>query len=329
MTGPTAGKERPAPRPEAEDADDGARVRTHVGLLSVSMDLGAGRRGVDMGPSAIRIAGLTEQLEALGHQGVELGTVRAREPETTLEGEAPARYLSEIVQVSRRSRDRLREGLAKGVLPLILGGDHSISLGSVPAVADHHRRESGRDIGVIWVDAHTDMNTPETSPSGNVHGMALAALAGRGPRDLVQLAERTPAVAPENICVLGARSVDRQERTMVQDTGIRVFTMSEIDDRGMPACIDEALLRAADGTAGVHLSFDLDSIDPKAAPGVGTPVSGGLTYREAHLVCEKVAGTGRLVGMDMVELNPVLDVRNETALLAVELIASALGKSIL
>lgn len=314
---------------EAATRAPDAPLPSHVGVLSVGMDLGAGRRGVDMGPSAIRIAGLTKELEALGRDPVELGSIRAQEPETTVEGDAPARYLSEIIQVSQRSRDRIREGMAGGLLPLVLGGDHSISLGSVAAVADHHRQESGREIGLIWVDAHTDMNTPETSPSGNVHGMVLAALVGRGPEGLAKLAERTPAVSPDNICVLGARSVDRTERSMVEGSGIRVFTMSEIDDRGMPACIDEALMRAADGTAGVHLSFDLDSIDPKAAPGVGTPVSGGLTYREAHLVCEKAAGSGRLVSLEVVELNPVLDSGNRTAQLAVVLIESALGKTIL
>lgn len=303
--------------------------RDRVGLLSVSMDLGAGRRGVDMGPSAIRIAGLNEELRGLGYDGEELGTVRSQEPETTLEGDAPARFLSEIVQVCRRSRNLLLETLEGGLLPVVLGGDHSISLGSVPPVADHYRRVDGRGVGLIWVDAHTDMNTPRTSPTGNVHGMALAALVGHGPEELVGLSEAVPAVDPPKVSILGARSVDREERATVRESGARVFTMSEIDERGMNACVNEALERACDGTAGVHLSFDLDSIDPKAAPGVGTPVPGGLTYREAHLVCEKVAHSGRLVGMDMVELNPVLDVRNETAGLAVELIASALGKSIL
>ncbi len=299
-----------------------------LALLSVSMDLGSGRRGVDMGPSAIRIAGLDEALERLGYSVEELGTVTASGPETLAEGETRARYLSEIRDTSVRSRELLLEGLSEDRTPVILGGDHAISIGTVTAVADHHRTRGG-PLGVIWVDAHTDMNTPETSPSGNVHGMPLSILTGRGPEDLVRLGDGERAVDPRHVSVLGAREVDEEEKRIVAESGVRVFTMSEIDERGMAHCVEEAIARATDGTVGFHLSFDLDSIDPMVAPGVGTPVAGGLTYREAHLVCEKAAGSGRLVSLEVVELNPVLDSGNRTAQLAVVLIESALGKTIL
>lgn len=299
-----------------------------VGLLSVSMDLGAGRRGVDMGPSAIRIAGLGPALAALGVRIREFGAVKAADPERLAEGEARARFLPEITHVCRQTYDLVRQALDEGCLPLTLGGDHALSVGTVSAVADHFRGK-GLPLGLVWVDAHTDMNTPETSPSGNIHGMALAVLLGRGPQDLLGLAQAVPAVRPENVSILGARSVDEEEKAWVRDSGVRVFTMSEIDDRGIGPCVDEALARATAGTAGFHLSLDLDGIDPLEAPGVGTPVPGGLTYREAHLICEKAARSGGLRSLEVVELNPVLDYGNQTARLAVELIASALGKAIL
>lgn len=303
-------------------------LQREVGLLSVSIDLGAGRRGVDMGPSALRIAGLGGALEALGVQVRELGTVNAPSPETVTPGESQARYLGEITQVCRTVREILLEALGDGAFPLILGGDHSLSMGSVAAVADHHRRK-GEKVGLIWVDAHTDMNTPEISPSGNIHGMSLAVLTGHGPASLTALADAVPAVDPAHVSVIAAREIDPAEKERVRASGIRVFTMSEVDDRGLPACLDEAMARATRGTAGFHLSFDLDSTDPMVAPGVGTPVSGGITYREAHLICEKAARSGKLLSFELVELNPVLDLGNRTAQFGVEIIASALGKSIL
>ncbi len=298
-------------------------------MVSVSIDLGAGRRGVDMGPSALRIAGLTEKVEALGYRVHEAGTVTAGGFETTDPGDVrQARFLAEIVDVAGRAADLVGRGLEAGCLPLVLGGDHSLSIGSVAAVARHYRAQ-GESIGVIWVDAHADLNTPETTPSGNIHGMSLAVLMGRGDRALTSLSGDAPAVAPANVTVLGARELDPGERALIAELGVRVFTMSEIDERGIGPCMDEALARATAGTAGFHLSFDLDALDPREAPGVGTPVQGGLTYREGHLVCEKVAGGGRMVSLEVVELNPVLDDRNHTARLAVGLVASALGQSIL
>lgn len=299
-----------------------------VGLISVSLDLGAGRRGVDMGPSAIRIAGLKDEVLALGRSIKEVGTVTASAPELATEGDQTAKYLEEVHEVCLRTRDRVEEALSNDAFPLILGGDHSISIGSVAGVARHFRKRDER-IGLIWVDAHCDMNTPETSPSGNIHGMSMAVLLGRGNPELLKLCGDDPAVRPENVSVVGARSIDPTEAPWVRESGIRVYTMTEVDERGLGTVIDEAIERASAGTAGMHVSFDLDVIDPQVAPGVGTPVRGGLTYREAHLICEKSSRSGALLSMDMVELNPVLDSENKTARLAVGLVASALGKTIL
>jgi arginase len=299
-----------------------------IALVSVSIDLGAGRRGVDMGPSALRIAGLGNALESLGLRVRELGTVNAPPPETVGPGDPTARYLPEIAQVCATTRRLLAGALADGCFPLILGGDHSLSMGSVSAVADFYRAR-GEKIGVIWVDAHTDMNSPEISPSGNIHGMSLGVLTGRGAPELLNLADAIPAVDPAHVSVIAAREIDEEEKIRVRESGIRVFTMSEVDDRGLSACVDEAIERATRGTAGFHVSFDLDSTDPLIAPGVGTPVSGGITYREAHLICEKVHRSGKLLSFELVELNPVLDLGNRTAQFGVEIISSALGKSIL
>ena len=299
-----------------------------LALVSVLMDLGAGRRGVDMGPSAIRIAGLRDTLVGLGYRIREMGTVVATDPERTEQQDAHALYLTEVESVCRRARDLVEDALERGCMPLVLGGDHSIAIGSVAGVSRFHARRRER-IGLIWVDAHSDMNTPGTSPSGNVHGMPLAVLTGHGPRLLRSLADRHPAVRPENVSMIGVRKIDPAEREVVISSGVRVFTMSEVDERGIAPCVEEAITRASAGTAGFHLSYDLDSLDPMIAPGVGTPVAGGLTFREGHLICEKVARSGRLVSLDMVELNPVLDAHNRTAQMAVGLIASALGQTIL
>ena len=303
----------------------GSAMAREIALISVSIDLGAGRRGVDMGPSAMRIAGIDREIEGIGHRVVELGTITAGGIETTEAGSGGLPFLSEIARVAEDTRTAVAHGLEQGCMPLVLGGDHSLSIGSVAAVADHHR-ERGAPIGVIWVDAHADMNRPETSPSGSIHGMSLAVLLGHGEARLVGAG---PSVLPENVSVLGTRSLDPGERRLIADLGVRVFTMSEIDERGLGTCMDEALRRAGAGTAGFHLSLDLDALDPRLAPGVGTPVQGGLTYREGHLVCEKASRSGCLLSLEVVELNPVLDDRNHTAVLAVGLVASALGKSIL
>jgi len=299
-----------------------------VTITAVHMDLGAGRRGVDMGPSAIRVAGLAARLSRLGYDVREAGSVSVREPEVCPVGEAHVKYLEEVRACCTTLRDRTLEALEAGATPLALGGDHSIAIGSLAAQALFHRRR-GLPVGLVWIDAHADMNTPETSPTGNIHGMPLAVSLGEGVRELVGLAGDRPALDPRHVSIVGARDVDPGERERIRRLGVRVYTMSEVDERGIAACMDEAVARALDGTAGVHLSFDLDGVDPQFAPGVGTPVAGGLTYREAHLACEKVAQTGRLLGMDLVELNPVLDTNNRTAKLAVELILSAFGKSIL
>lgn len=296
-----------------------------IALISVSIDLGAGRRGVDMGPSALRIAGISREIEAIGHRVTELGTLTAGGLETSEAGESELRFLDEVADVAERTRALVRTGLDQGCTPLVLGGDHSLSIGSVAALADHHRPR-GASVGVIWVDAHADMNRPDTTPSGNIHGMSLAVLLGHGePR----LTHGRASVRPENASVLGARSLDAGEKRLIREIGVRVFTMSEIDERGVGPCMDEALERANAGTAGFHLSFDLDALDPRIAPGVGTPVRGGLTYREGHLVCEKASRSGRLLSLELVELNPVLDDRNQTAELGVGLVASALGAAIL
>lgn len=300
-----------------------------LAVVSVSIDLGAGRRGVDMGPSALRLAGLVPRLNEMGYTVREAGTVNARDPEVTEPGETRLRFLAEISQVCRETYRLVASALQEGCFPLILGGDHSLSIGSVPAVAAHYRAR-GERIGVLWVDAHTDMNTPDTTPSGNIHGMSLAALAGLGPDSLTRImGDPAPVVDPANICVIAARDIDDREKEVVRAAGIRVFTMSEVDERGIASCVDEALERLNDGTAGFHLSYDLDGLDPMVAPGVGTPVPGGLTYREGHLVCEKIARSGTLVSLEFVEVNPVLDERNGTARMAVDLMASALGKAIL
>jgi arginase len=300
-----------------------------IGVVAVSIDLGAGRRGVDMGPSALRVAGLNGRLEQLGYRVREGGLVTADGPETVPAGESRLRYLEEVSAVCRSTYGRVADLLADGCFPLILGGDHSLSIGSVAAVAAHHRARDER-IGVLWVDAHTDMNTPETTPSGNIHGMSLAVLTGRGPDRLTRLmGDPAPAVDPRNVCIIGARDIDDAEKEVVRASGVRVFTMTEIDDRGIGPVVDEALARLNDGTVGFHLSYDLDGLDPRVAPGVGTPVPGGLTYREGHLVCEKIARTNTLLSLEVVEVNPVLDESNRTAVMAVDLVASALGKAIL
>ncbi len=300
-----------------------------IGVVAVSIDLGAGRRGVDMGPSALRVAGLSARLEQLGYRVREGGLVTADGPEAVPAGETRLRYLEEVAAVCRATYGRVGDLLTDGCFPLVLGGDHSLSIGSVAAVASHHRARNER-IGVLWVDAHTDMNTPETTPSGNIHGMSLAVLTGQGPDRLTRLmGDPAPTVDPRNVCIIGARDIDEAEKEIVRASGVRVFTMTEIDDRGIGPVVDEALARLNDGTAGFHLSFDLDGLDPRVAPGVGTPVPGGLTYREGHLVCEKIARTNTLLSLEVVEVNPVLDEENRTAEMAVDLVASALGKAIL
>ncbi|MCX7604935.1 MAG: arginase [Bryobacteraceae bacterium] len=299
-----------------------------ISILGVPLDLGAGRRGVDMGPSAIRVAGLNARLEALGYRVEDLGNIAVEQPESSKMGPQNARYLKPIAATCRALADRVERAARQGRFPLVLGGDHSVAVGTVNGVMAHYRR-TGRRIGVIWLDAHTDMNTPETSPSGNVHGMPLACLVGTGPRELTHLRGVCPVLDPRNVVLVGIRDVDLTEKPVVRESGVTVFTMRDIDERGMRAVMTDAITIASRGAVGIHLSLDMDGIDPNEAPGVGTPVRGGISYREAHLAMEMLCDSRLLRSMEIVEVNPVLDVANRTAQLAVELALSAMGKRIL
>ena len=299
-----------------------------VHLIGVPLDLGAGRRGVDMGPSAFRIAGLGERLAALGAMVVDAGDLVAPIPETKSFGDPQKKYIREIARVCEKLYKTSLAALEKGGFPLVLGGDHSLAAGSVAATAEFVRRE-GKPIGLIWVDAHGDMNTPSSSGSGNVHGMPLASLLGPEPSELSRIGGFTPKVRPEHTVLIGIRNLDEREKEIVRGSGVRVFTMKDIDRAGIAVVAEQALAIASQGTGGVHVSFDLDVCDPAIAPGVGTPVKGGLDYREAHMLMEIVADSGLLRALDLVEVNPILDDRNMTAILGTELAASALGQKII
>ena len=298
-----------------------------VHIIGVPLDLGAGRRGVDMGPSAFRIAGLGGQIAALGRTVVDKGNLPVPVRETLLEADGRRKYVAEIAAVCQTLFDTSLASLKAGALPLILGGDHSLGAGSVAASAAWVRETTAQPLGLIWVDAHGDMNTPDTTLSGNVHGMPLAALLGQEPSELAAIGG-SPSVRPGQTVLLGIRNLDEREKQRIRASGVHVFTMKDIDRDGIAAVAERALALASTGTGGVHLSFDLDVCDPAIAPGVGTPVKGGLDYREAHLLMEIVADSTRLVALDLVEVNPTLDVRNTTAELGTELALSALGKSI-
>jgi arginase len=299
-----------------------------VHIIGVPLDLGQGRRGVDMGPSALRIAGLDGRIAGLGHAVVDRGDLPVPIPETRSPGNSRKKYVREIARVCQRLHHMALASFEAGALPLVLGGDHSLGAGSVAAAADWaHRR--GQPIGLIWVDAHADMNTPQTSESGNVHGMPLAALLGPEPHELARIGTRRPAVLPEHTVLVGVRDLDDAEKRLVRQSGVHVFTMTDVDRLGMAAVAERALALASRGTGGVHVSLDIDVCDPALAPGVGTPVRGGLNYREAHLLMELIADAGVLTSLDLVEINPILDAHNATALLATELALSALGQKIL
>lgn len=301
---------------------------TTAHLIGVPLDLGGNRRGVDMGPSAIRIAGLAEQLARLGVEVTDKGDVPAPLPETKGPGDPKKRYVKEIAKVCQRLYQASAATLQQGALPIVLGGDHSLAAGSVAATAAWMRAR-GQALGVIWVDAHADINSPGTSPSGNVHGMPLAALLGREPVELARISGPEPAIRPEHTVLVGIRNLDDREKEIVKAAGVHAFTMKDIDRLGIGEVMDRAIAAASAGTGGIHVSFDLDVCDPTIAPGVGTPVKGGLDYREAHFVMEAVAESGRMVALDLVEVNPALDLRNTTAELATDLAASAFGKRIL
>ena len=299
-----------------------------IRVIGVPLDLGQSRRGVDMGPSAVRVAGLEARLEAIGHVVEDGGNVAVAMPEQKKEGHPHAKYLKEITATCVKSAELVLKTLEAGKVPMVLGGDHSVAAGTVAGVAEFYRRKN-QPVGLIWIDAHSDINTPATSPSGNVHGMPLAAIMGLGPPELSNIFEFSPKVKPENCVLVGIRDVDSHEKENIRHAGVEVFTMRDIDERGMRTVMEEALRMAGRGTAGYHVSLDMDWIDPEDAPGVGTPVWGGATYREAHLAMEIIADHGRMLSFEIVEVNPVIDEHNQTADLAVELTLSAFGKKIL
>jgi arginase len=299
-----------------------------VHIIGVSLDLGGNRRGVDMGPSAFRIAGLAERLSALGIAVEDHGDVVAPIPEVKSSGDPHKKYIREIARICEKLYKTALAVLEKGALPLVLGGDHSLGAGSVAATAEFVRRE-GKPLGLIWVDAHADMNTPASSDSGNVHGMPLASLLGPEPSELSRIGGFSPKVLPEHTVLIGLRNLDEREKELVHESRVHVFTMKDVDRSGVASVVEQALALAGKGTGGVHVSFDLDVCDPSIAPGVGTPVKGGFDYREAHMLMEMIADSGLLRALDLVEANPILDDRNTTAVLGVELAASALGQKIL
>ena len=296
----------------------------HIAFLGVPMDLGGGRRGVDMGPSAVRIADLGPAVAALGYEFEDWGNVPVRTPEDSEAVDPKARFLDEIADCCSCLRDKILQVLEQEKFPLVVGGDHSIACGTLAGLSTHHHRR-GEKVGLIWFDAHGDMNTPETTESGNIHGMPLASILGRGPDALTRLGERFPMVDFENVAIVGVRSLDGGERRLIREMGVACFTMKDIDSHGIHDVMKQALARATQGTAGFHLSFDMDGTDPEVAPGVGTPVPGGLTLREAHTVMELAAETDALLGLEITEINPILDVANKTARHGADFVLSALG----
>jgi arginase len=299
-----------------------------IWLLGVPLDLGQERRGVDMGPSAVRAAGLNSALKSLGHQVEDLGNLHVKIPEMQPFGDRRAKYLNEIAETCQEVAHRIYQTLEAGYFPISLGGDHSVAIGTQAGVAKFYR-DREQAIGCIWLDAHADMNTPETSSSGNVHGMPFAATLGLGPEALAKIFGYAPKIQPKNCVLIGARALDSRERRLVKDSGINVFTMRAIDELGMRTVMEKSLALATEGTAGFVVSFDMDAVDPDEAPGVGTPVRGGITFREAHLAMEMVADSRKMLAMELVEINPIIDILNKTAILGVGLISSALGKKIL
>lgn len=299
-----------------------------VHLIGVPLDLGAGRRGVDMGPSAFRIAGIRDRIATLGRVVVDKGDLITPIPEMQPPADEKKKYARDIGDVCQRLYDLVLKSLDEGALPLVLGGDHSLAAGSVAASAAWVRRTTSKPLGLLWVDAHGDMNTPETTTSGNVHGMPLAALLGQEPAELASIGG-SPSVLPQHTVLVGVRNLDEQEKAQIRASGVHVFTMKDVDRHGVAVIAERALGLAMPGTGGLHVSFDLDVCDPSIAPGVGTSVRGGFDYREAHMIMEIVADSGSLVALDLVEVNPTLDIRNTTAEFATELALSALGKKIL
>jgi arginase len=300
-----------------------------VHIIGVPLDLGGNRRGVDMGPSAFRIASLGERITALGCTVSDKGDLPTPIPETREQRDERKKYIRDIAKVCQKLYQTALLSLEEGAMPLVLGGDHSLAAGSVAASAMWARTTKDLPIGLLWIDAHGDMNTPAMSLSGNVHGMPLAALLGPEPSELASIGGYTPKVLPAHTVIIGVRNLDDREKVAVRDSHVHVFTMKDIDRQGIASIIEQAVNLAGNGTAGIHVSFDMDVCDPQIAPGVGTPVKGGLDYREAHMVMEIVADSGLLTSLDMVEVNPTLDMQNTTAELGTELVLSALGMKIL
>ncbi|WP_404406831.1 arginase [Jeotgalibacillus malaysiensis] len=298
--------------------------KKNISVIGVPMDLGQMRRGVDMGPSAIRYAGLLERLEAIGHTVTDLGDIQIDQPERVHTADTNLRNLDAVVKGSTALADQVKKVKTDGDFPLILGGDHSIAIGSLAGISSNYE-----NLGVIWYDAHGDLNTGDTSPSGNIHGMPLAVSLGIGHEDLVNIHDYTPKVKPENIVIIGARSLDEGERELIKEKGIRVYTMHEVDRMGMTKVMEESIEYLKDRTDGVHLSLDLDGLDPNDAPGVGTPVIGGISYRESHLAMEMLAEADILTSAEFVEVNPILDEKNKTATVAVALVGSLFGEKLL
>ena len=299
-----------------------------ISIIGVPMDLGADRRGVDMGPSALRYADLNEHLTELGYDVEDHGDLDVIIPETQHFGDPHAKYLKEIADACIQLANLTLAAMDRGRTPLVLGGDHSIAVGTMSGMAESFRR-TNKTLGLLWFDAHADMNTPEISPSGNVHGMPMASILGYGPRELTHIFGYSPKVRPEHVVMIGIREVDAKERLMVKKSGVRVFTMKEIDKRGIGSVMDEALSIVMKGTDGFSVTLDADFLDPMDTPGVATPVRGGADYREAHLAMEMIADTKKMSSFEITEINPILDVQNKTATVGMELILSAFGKEIL
>ncbi|MEW5976589.1 MAG: arginase [Acidobacteriota bacterium] len=297
-----------------------------IDVIGVPLDLGAGRRGVDMGPSAVRVADLNKRLAALGYTVEDQGDVSVTIPETRHYGDQKCKFLREILEACLTLAGMVKDTLDQGSLPVILGGDHSIAIGTLAGVAASQSHQ--QQAGLIWFDAHADFNTPDSSPTGNIHGMPLAASLGVGSDEVTGILGTKPKVKPQNAVLVGVRDIDAAEKELLAASAVRVFTMRDIDERGMRSVVEEAIRIASQHTSGIVVSWDMDFVDPAHAPGVGTPVRGGASYREAHLAMEMIADTGRLIALEVVEVNPVLDQMNATANLAVELILSALGKKI-
>jgi arginase len=288
------------------------------------MDLGQMRRGVDMGPSAIRYAGINERLKPLFDQIHDMGDIPVGRPEVVIDKESNLRNLDLVAEKSTLLAEKVDEVIQSGSFPLVLGGDHSIAIGTLAGVSKHYQ-----NLGVIWYDAHGDLNTADTSPSGNIHGMPLAASLGIGHRSLTDIAGYAPKVKPENVVIIGARSLDEGEKILIKEKGIKVYTMHEIDRLGMAKVIEETITYLKGRTDGVHLSLDLDGLDPNDAPGVGTPVMGGISYRESHLAMEMLEEAQIITSAEFVEVNPILDEKNKTARVAVELMGSLFGEKLL